>query len=73
MTTLAYADLNGSEITSIGARYLSGLSNLMHLNIARSSINDAGLQFLDTTPMLASLVLSGCPISAEGYGLDGCR
>jgi hypothetical protein len=61
------ADLNGSEVTNIGARYLSGLSELVHLNIARSSIDEAGLQFLESTPKIASLVLSGCPVTGNGY------
>lgn len=46
---------------------MTGLEELLHLNLSRSRLGDAGLVSVGSLKRLASLILSGCAITSEGY------
>lgn len=61
-------DLNNGVLTRAGTQYLAPLTNLTHLNLTRCGVDDAALEFLSSTQQLQNLIVSGCPITGEGYG-----
>jgi len=63
------------QITDSGARFFSGISTLVSLNISNTCIRDNGLKPLGRLPHLHTLKCDGCVFSGAGFetGFDALR
>src|SRR5205085_2447778 len=64
--THATIEPNGQRSIALGLAHLTRLQDLRFLNIQRTNINDAGLEFAGRITQLKMLLLDDNPITDEG-------